>query len=188
MAKENLSEEEQAKKAEKAQEEKRENALTIINAKSSMWNYALPRLVTPAQFGQVSELAKRKYSELISKAPEQITYEQLFLPALSHDGGAITSPYLQERSAGILQEQFSYITIQDALEYVGSKKSVIVDYANKYVGDLKEEELKAIIGSCMGFTINKKVASLLNDSNKDIASGLEQILTEPDKKEEKKEE
>lgn len=173
---------------EKQKKDQRDAAMKIVDPKGNFWNYALPKLITFENFGKTAEIAKRKYNETISKAPDQTTYENLFYPQLATEGGAITSPYLQEMSFRILLESFSRIKVQDALGYLGSKKPVKKDYSNKYLFELPEEQRNTIISSCMNYRANEKDKELLSFENSAITSGLEKILAEPEepKKEAKK--
>ena len=124
--------------------------------------------------------------ETLSKAPDQDTYEKIFFPPLSQEGGALTSPYIQTTSVSILLQDFARITAKDALEYVGSSKPLKSKYAGKYLFELGEEERKGIIGMCMSYTTGNIVSKLVGDSTKNITAGLEKVLAEAEKAEEKK--
>jgi len=169
---------EETEEEAKEMQENRDSALKSINAKGKMWDYALPKLATFERFGQLSELAKGKYLEAISQAPDQDTYQKVFFPQLASENGAVTSPYIQNASAQILQESFSRILVQDALDYLGLKGNLKGDYSGKYVSQLSEEDQGKIIGSCMTYTTNNKVQDLLGTANQSVASGLEEMLIE----------
>jgi hypothetical protein len=154
-------------------EEKEKNRqVALKNLKSSMWDYATPKFMSPAQYGQLSEYSKLGYTELIKKAPDQQVYEQLFLPQLAREGGAITSPYLQNTSAAILQESLAGVKLSEALAYAGVKGN----YADKYVGDLGDEEAGAIISSAIQYQTDEKVKGILAIRQKSISGNLEKIL------------
>jgi hypothetical protein len=177
---------EQPTKDEVEKKRKDERDTAVKTLKLGFWDYTLPKLVTPAQYGQIAQMAEMKYQGTVSKTPSQEIYERLFAPQLLNEGGAITSPYLQNQSIAILQDAFMRITIQDALEYAGSKKSLKAEYIGKYISDLSEKQRGEIVGSCIVQTTNKKVAELLGEANKGITSNLEKILAEADKPKEKK--
>ena len=59
-------------------------------------------------------------------------------------------------------------------------------YAGKYLFELGEEERKGIIGMCMSYTTGNIVSKLVGDSTKNITAGLEKVLAEAEKAEEKK--
>lgn len=165
-------------------EEKKETAreFALKNLDSSLWEYATPKLVTPEQYGQLSLLAKEDYNQIISKSPEQSLYEQLFLPQLASEGGAITSPYLQERSLRILQESILSLKVEDISNYFGLKKPIKSAYEDKYVSELDEEDSKVVIGSYMSVKASDIVAKLLGRNKQKISSGLEEILCESGEK------
>lgn len=171
---------------DKEKQKKDERNAALKSLKLGFWDYALPKLVTPAQYGQIAQMAEMKYKQTVLKAPSQDIYERLFAPQLLDDGQAITSPYLQNQSIAILQDAFMRITVQDALEYSGSKRTVKSEYAEKYISDLSEKQRQTIVGSCMTQTTNKKVADMLGEANKGITSSLEEIIAEPEKPKEKK--
>ncbi len=163
--------------------EKREarREFALMNLDSSLWNYATPKLVTPEQYGQLSLLAKEDYNQTISKSPEQSLYEQLFLPQLASEGGAVTSPYLQERSLRILQESILDLKVEDIANYLGLKKPIKKDYKDKYISELNEEDSKVVIGSYMSVKANDIIAKLLGRNKQKISGGLEEILCESEK-------
>ncbi|HTZ41847.1 MAG TPA: hypothetical protein VMC07_01405 [Candidatus Omnitrophota bacterium] len=168
----------------------RKSALMSIDPNSGYWNYALPKLVTSEQYGQLSQIAGAMYGKTISKAPSQDVYERLFLPELAKEGGAITSPYLQETARQILAYDFQRITVEDALKYVGSKsakgileglKAIIGKMQGDkpiYVAQLGEEIAAHVTATCMTLTTNDKVKGLLDEANKGLAAGLEKILAD----------
>lgn len=169
----------------KKREALRKNALTNIN--SELWDYALPKLMTFENFGRFSEHAKVKYASKTEKAPSQFIYETLFLPQLASNRGAVTSPYIQETSAAIIQGSFMNLKVEDIYKYAGMKLNLKGDYKDKYVADLDEEEVQEIISGAMNYGLNKKISELAGDENKAITSGLEKLLCEePKPKEEKK--
>ena len=174
-------------KEKKIQEEKAKNREAALeNLGGSLWNYAAPKLITAEQYGGLSQASERFYFETISKAPEQNVYEQLFLPQLAGEGGAITSPYLQTRSLAILQESLFGVKVEDAVKYAGVEK-VGEKFKDKYVSDLSQEEAGQIVGSAIQYQTDNKVKDILALRQKGISEGLEKILSEPEKKEEKKE-
>lgn len=172
---------------EKDDAKKREEgrAVALKNIESGLWDYALPQFVSFEDYGRISESAKEKYNSLIQKAPSQDVYEQVFYPQLSHEGGAVTSPYIQQTSAAILQESFSMLKVQDILKYLGAKGNLKPAYKDKYVSELDKKEVGALISSCIQFRVNKKVADLFGEQSKAIAGGLEKMLTEEPKEEKK---
>jgi hypothetical protein len=171
--------EKEAKKAEmiKAQEE-----IAKKNLASVMWGYAAPKFISHEQYGQLAEYSKQSYTELIGKSPDQHVYEQLFLPQLANEGGAITSPYLQNTSAAILQESLFRVKVSEALKYAGVKG----DFNDKYVNQLTEEQAGAIVGSAIQYQTDEQVKLILGNRQKGISKNLEELLTKEKKVEPKK--
>ncbi|MCL5730480.1 MAG: hypothetical protein M1165_02855 [Candidatus Pacearchaeota archaeon] len=156
----------------------RDAALKVVDLKSALWNYALLKLTE--NFGDYHKIANAKYLEALSKAPDQDTYERIFLPQLSQEGGAITPAYLQIASYRVLLENFSKILAEDALKYVKSEKRLSEKYAGKYVFELPEEEQKKIISACMNYTAQDKIAELTGVVKKSTTASLEEMLAEPE--------
>ena len=165
---------------EKAELKKREEgrAVALKNIDSKLWDYALPKLMTFENFGRFSETAQRKYLTTIKDVPSKEVYEQIFLPQSADESGAVTSPYIQNTSAAILQQSFALMKVDDIMKYVGSKKSIAEKYAGKYLADLDKKEAGTIIGMAMSYGINKKVVESAGDESKGIAAGLEQLVCE----------
>jgi len=172
---------------EKDDAKKREEgrAVALKNIESGLWDYALPKLITFENFGHFSEAAKRKYLEIIKGVPSKDVYEQIFLPQLASENGAVTSPYIQNASATNLQQSFAMLKVDDVVNYFGSKKSIAENYAGKYIADLDEEVAGEIIGRAMNYGINKKVVELAGDESKMNVAGLEKLVCEEPKEEKK---
>lgn len=161
---------------------KKKEEIAKKNLESSMWKYAAPKFISPAEYGNVAEYSKKNYDELIQKAPDQHIYNQLFLSQLSQEGGAITNGYLQNTSAAILQESLASVKISEALKYAGVKGN----YADKYVHELDEKEAGAIISYAIQFQTDEQVKSILANRQKLISGSLEKILEGKKKEEPKK--
>jgi len=172
---------------EKDDSKKREEgrAVALKNIESALWNYALPKLVTFENFGKLSENAKEKYLQLIQNVPSKEIYEQLFLPQLADESGAVTSPYIQNTSAAIIQQSFAMLKVDDITKYVGVKGNIKESYKGKYVADLDKKEAGILIGYAMQFGLNKKIVELVGDESKAISSGLEKLVCEEPKEEKK---
>jgi hypothetical protein len=171
---------EKEKPKEKTKEEKiREIALK--NLESSLWKYAAPKFISHAEYGNLADASEDMYAELIKKSPDQHVYEQLFLPQLSDEGGAITSPYLQVTSARILQESLLGVKVGDALKYAGYKGSIAQSYKNKYVNQLDKKEAGLIVGSVIRFKSDELVKGILDIRQKEISKGLEALVAEKPK-------
>jgi hypothetical protein len=180
MEKKEQTKEEKEKQIAEQMEKQREIALK--NLDSSLWNYATPKLITSDQYGKISELANLKYETAISKSPEQSVYEQLFLPQLNKEGGAITSPYVQSASKAILEESFGSIKVEDALKYIGSSGNIKDSFKGKYIGMLQDKEgNNPLINYLMSYKTQDIASGLLGESKKMIASGLEEMLIEKPK-------
>jgi hypothetical protein len=151
------------------------------NLESGLWNYAAPKLVTHEQYGQLAKGAEAFYLESISKSPDQLIYEQLFLPQLANEGGAITSPYIQNTSAAILQESLASLKIEDAVKYFQYKGTLKPELMGKYVRQLDKETASLIIGSAMQYKTDDTVKKILELRQKNISKGLEEILAAPEK-------
>ena len=167
-------------KKEKLTLEQKEKSreVALKNVGGSLWRYAIPELVTPEQYGQLSRIAKGTYAETISKTPEQEIYETLFLPQLAEKGGAITSPYLQEMSMKILQQSIMNLRVEDVYNFIGLKTAMKEDYAEKYVFELPKEEVENLVGSYMSFKTSDIVKGLLDRNKEGIKKNLEEILCE----------
>lgn len=172
---------------EKDDGKKREEgrAVALKNIGSQLWDYALPKLVTFESFGRLSEGAKEKYAALIQKVPSQEMYERLFAPQLLEEGGAVTSPYIQNSSAAIIQQSFAMLKVEDIVKYVGAKGNIKESYKGKYVADLDKKEVGTLIAMAMSYGLNKKIVELVGDESKGIASGLEKLVCEEPKEEKK---
>ncbi len=157
--------------------------LSMKNLQGSMWNYAAPEFITPAEYGNLANSSQALYAQSISKSPEQYIYEQLFLPQLAKKGGAITSPYLQNTSAAILQESLLSIKIEDALKFMKYEGKTNPEYAGKYVNQLDEKVAGAIVGSAIQYKTDGLVQGILDLRMKGISKNLETIIGEPEKKE-----
>lgn len=179
------------KKEKSPEEKKKEQAEAFAkaaevgnkNLKSSMWNYAAPKLITHEGYGQLAEAGVDFYNEAISKSPDQHVYEQIFLPKLQEEGGAITSPYIQVTSQKILQESLMYVKVEDAMKYAGVKEPIKAEYAGKYVHQLGKEVAGTMVGSAMQWQTDEVVKKVLVSRQAEITKGLEKILKEPEKKE-----
>ena len=183
-----MTNEQKEKTPEELQKEAEEKASKIAevankNLKSSMWNYAAPKFISHEEYGKLAEAGINFYNEAISKSPEQHVYEQIFLPQLQNEGGAITSPYIQSTSAMILQESLASVKIEDAMKYAGYKGSIRVDYAGKYVNQLDKKVAGSIIGSAIQYQTDETVKKVLASRQEQVSKGLESILKEPEKKE-----
>ncbi len=152
--------------------------VSLKDLEGSLWNYATPKLVTPEQYGQLSKLASADYINTISQTPDQHAYERLFLPQLATEGGAVTSPYLQERSKKILQESVMSVKVEDIYNLVGLKEPMKESYKDKYVFELGEDEVKSIVSSYMGLKVTDIVSGLLGKQKQAVTKGLEEILCE----------
>jgi len=172
---------------EKDDNAKREEgrAVALKNIDSQLWDYALPKFVTFENFGKLSEGAKEKYSALIQKVPSQEMYERLFAPQLSNEGGAVTSPYIQNSSAAIIQQSFAMLKVDDIVKYVDIKGKVKESYKGKFVADLDKKEVGTLISYAMQYGLNKKIVELVGDESKGITSGLEKLICEEPKEEKK---
>ncbi len=168
---------EQTKEQEIAKTKERQREVALENLKSGLWDYALPRFVTPEQYGQLSRLAEGKYQEILSKTPSQDVYEKVFLPALSNESGAVTSSYIRNTSAAILQESLQSIKIEDIMQYLESDKKIKDELKSNYIIDIKDDKIKfSLISSYISKAVNEKVKGLIDESNKNSISELEKIV------------
>lgn len=163
-----------------AEQKEKVRQVALKNLGSALWNYAAPKLISAEQYGSLAQSSEMFYQNTVTKAPEQNVYEQLFLPQLMKEGGAVTSPYLQSTSLKILQESLLSVKVEDAVKYSGVK-SVGEQFKGKYVSDLGEKEASQIVGSCMQYQTDEKVKEILALRQKSISSGLEKILGEKEK-------
>ncbi len=170
---------------EKSLEEKRaEVSLKILNG--DMWNYAAPKFIGHAEYGNLAEHSNLFYYKVIGNSPSQEIYETLFLPQLMGEGGAITNPYLQNTSARILEESLASIKVEDALKFAGYTGNIKADYAGKYVNQLDEKVAGTIVSYALQYKTDELVKDLLSLRQKEIPKGLEKLVGEEEKKENKK--
>lgn len=174
-----------ANEKDEGNKKEKDRAVALKNIASPLWDYALPKLVTFENFGRLSEGAREKYEALIQKAPSQEMYERLFAPQLTNESGAVTSPYVQNSSAAILQQSFAMLKVDDFAKYVGVKGNIKESYKGKYVADLDKKEAETLIGMAISYGLNKKIVELVGDESKGITSGLEKLVCEEPKEEKK---
>jgi hypothetical protein len=162
---------------EKAEAEKRAKMrdIALKNLDSSLWDYASPKLITSENYGKIAEASEGFYQEALSKAPDQNIYNQVFLPQLMSEGGAITSPYIQQTSYKILQESLFSVKVNDLTKNLGIT-NVREDLKDKYVSQLDEKSAGQIAGSYLQYKTQDKVKDILSMSQKGIVSGLEELL------------
>jgi hypothetical protein len=180
-----MTEKNSKEKQEEIQRKEKQREVALINLESSMWNYALPKLITSEQYGKLSEGSKQFYNQTISKTPEQSVYEQLFLSQLNSEGGAITSNYLQTTSAQILQESLLSVKTEDVMKYF-KIKNIKESLQDKYINELSEEEMQQIVGSYFQYKTDEKVKEILDLRQKSITKNLEELVSEKQKSEKKK--
>ena len=166
----------------KIEEKELSRQYALKNIKSALWDYAAPNLITQQNFGMLSESAKGEYNELIKKAPSQDIYEQIYLPQLRKEGGAVTSPYIQDASSSILQQSFASLKVEDIVAYVGAKRDLAEKFKNKYVLDLDKETAQSLIGVGMQKGIYEKLGSIIKSDSNKLSKGLEELVCEPERK------
>jgi hypothetical protein len=154
------------------------------NLESSLWDYVSPKLLTAEQYGKIAEAGQALYLETISKVPDQNIYQQLFLPQLANEGGAITSPYIQNTSLAILRESLEGIKIGDAIKYAGYKGEIKPEYKEIYLRQLDEKGKEIVIGSVFQYKSDDLAKKALDIRQKNIPKSLEEIFSP---KEEEKE-
>ena len=173
------------KSKEKSKEELRAE-MAMKNLKGSLWNYAAPKIVTHSRYGEISDSIKYFYSNLIAKAPDQNIYNQLFLPQLMYEGGAITSPYLQNTSYAILQDDLLNIKIEDALGLMGYKGTLKKELSGKYVKDTGGSIAGLILDRVFRTKGDMFAKDILDTRIKEGPKDLEAIIGEPENKEQGK--
>ena len=180
-----------AEKKEKSKEEAEKEKIEGIekvskkNLESALWNYASPKLLTAKQYGEIAEAGQALYLETINKSPDQNIYQQLFLPQLSNEGGAITSPYIQNTSLAILRESLEGIKIGDAIKYAGYKGDIKSEYKDLYLRQIDEKGKGIIMGSVFQYKADDLAKKALDIRQKNIPKGLEEIFA-PEKETSKK--
>jgi hypothetical protein len=181
---------EKEKSPEELQKEKEEALakgaeVSKKNLESPLWDYASPKLITHEGYGQLAESAIGFYNEALSKSPDQHIYEQIFLPQLLSEGGAVTNPYIQSTSYKILQESLQLVKIEDAMKYAGVKEPIKAEYAGKYVHQLGKEAAGAIMHSALQYQTDEVVKKVLSSRQAQVSSDLEKMVCEPPKKDDK---
>ncbi len=172
------------KPIEKTEEEKNEElAKANLDKKNRLWDYAAPKLITHAKYGELADISEVFYRNSIIQVPTDHTYQLLFLPQLLTEGGAITSQYIQSTSQAILQNSFFNLKIEDALAYTEYKGPIRTDYAGKYLNQIDKEGAFRIINDAMLYQSDEVAKGILGLRQKEISKGLEKIVGEPEKKE-----
>ena len=123
--------------------------------------------------------------ETINKSPDQDIYQQLFLPQLVNEGGAITSPYIQNTSLAILRESLEGVKIGDAIKYAGYKGDIKSEYKDLYLRQIDEKGKGIIMGSVFQYKADDLAKKALDIRQKNIPKGLEEIFA-PEKETSKK--
>jgi len=172
------------KKEELTSEQKEEARGVALKNLDNLFIYATPRLVTSAQYGQLSEMAQSLYPQLVSKSPPNQQLWERVSPFLK-DNGSIPSSYLQKVSAQIIQESVAMVKVEDIYGALGIDKAMKKDYAGKYVFELPEEEIGKLISSYMSFRTSDIVKGLLDMNKQGIKKGLEELLCESEEQEKK---
>ncbi|MCK5149460.1 hypothetical protein KAJ87_00860 [Candidatus Pacearchaeota archaeon] len=150
----------------------------------SLWMYALPKLVTKEQYGDMAQFVQENYQQFIQKAPDQKSYELLFAPLRESEDGTVSNPLIQKTAALNLKHSIMGLYVQEVLSDVGSDKKVKGEYGGKFVGELSEKERQVVVEMYMQDLIRRQVSKVLSKPSGEIAGGLEQILsgTKPEKK------
>jgi hypothetical protein len=177
-----MAEEKELTPEQKAEFQEKAAEVGKKNLESSLWDYATPKFVTHEQYGQLANGAQAFYQKAISKTPDQHVYEQLFYSQLTNEGGAITSPYLQNKSAAILQESLFTLKVEDAVKYAGYNGEIDEKYKGKYVTEIDEKEAGQIVGSAIQYKTDGKVKEILELRQKNISKNLEEVLKPKEEK------
>lgn len=160
--------------------------VALKNIESGLWNYALPTFMTFENYGRFSESAKEKYAQEISKPPSQEVWEQIFAPQYKNEVGMGGSAYVQKSCAAIIQSSFALLKVEDIMKYTGIKGNIKESYKDKFLSDLDKKEAEEIMETGFQYGLNKKIIEIVGDEQKGINSGLEKLICEEPKKEEKK--
>ena len=173
----NTMEKEQKLTSEEERELSRKYALETLGDEK-IWQYALPKLVTKEQYGDMAQIIQGQYQKTIQQAPDQKTYEKVFSPLLNSEDGMLSNPIIQKNCAGILAGSVGGLYVEEILSSVGSNKKVKKEYEGKYVDELSEKERQFVVGMYMQELVKRQVSKALSKPSGEIAGGLEQILTD----------
>jgi hypothetical protein len=132
---------------------------------------------TPERYGTV---LSQLYSNVISKAPGQEAYDQMILPELMSDEGALSKVRMQKQAARIVQESILTVKVEDALKYTGVNKGVVDKYKDMYVEDLEESEKLELVNSYLTSMTHGHAMAALGAQRKAIAGGLEEKFCKED--------
>lgn len=162
--------------AERIEKLEKKRATALKNLSSGLWSYALPTFATHEMYGKLASLVENSYMQSLEKAPSQDVYDQLYKPALQSKGGAITSPYLQETSAAILQESVLALKVSDVAKAMGGLQLKEGFDQDAYVHELDKEVAGAIVGSYINYATHDKLKGVLDEAKKGTKKNLEDIL------------
>lgn len=151
------------------------------NLTSNLWNYAAPKFINFENYGRLSTASGALYAEAVSQVPEEHVYRTLFLPMLlnkdgsSNDSGAITNPYLQETSHGLLLRAPSHIKVSDLSE-LGYTGSIRDDIKDKYIHELDKKDASEIISSFYAVKTDEMADKILKLRIEASQKNLESIV------------
>lgn len=163
------------KEIEEGKERQRE--ISRLNLDDSyLTGLAVAKIGTPENYGKLLEGI---YEQTIAKAPNQESYENLFLPALqnSENGVVINEPYLKTQATKIIQESLFKLPVNEILNRMGVSDEVSKSYTEKDIADLSEKDAGLIISIYLKDMVERVIEERLPEMRKSRVSALEKILT-----------
>tara|TARA_Y100000031_G_C8174499_1_gene363390 strand:- start:567 stop:1073 length:507 start_codon:yes stop_codon:yes gene_type:complete len=161
-------------------EEQREEARQVARANldnSYLTGLATSKIGKPENYGR---LLGGIYKQTISTAPDQETYEQLFLPGLndSESGVTINENYLKTQATAIIQESLFTLPVDEILEGMGINPEVAKTYSERSMEDLSDEEKGSIFSTYMTNMVEEEIEQRLPEMRESRINALEKALTQ----------
>jgi hypothetical protein len=138
---------------------------------------------TPEDYGKILNTL---YDQTVTTAPNQETWNTIALDmqpngeygddGIMSEGGVISKGAFKARSANTLIRSLSSIKVADALKYAGASGKVEDKYKDKYVHELDQEQMGALIGGYVKSTTHQRAAAVLEAERKAIAGNLEKMF------------
>jgi len=126
------------------------------------------------------KIAGKNYNNSAIKVPEQKTYELMFGEGILGDG-AITKESLKKNARIFWGESLKYQTVEDITKSVGYEGPINEGYNEKILEDLPKEISDEIMQRYVTFELYDQMKSGISEGQKEIASGLERILSSDEK-------
>lgn len=177
------------KEPKKVDEKEEERKVALANLKSSIANLGAIYLIENSKgYGEnISSVVEQyAYVPLItSKEGSGLIYNSLFSSRTGGKrySGSVSELQILENAAKLLQGSIANITVQDALDLMGSKVKVNEKYNNIYLGELLSSENEdsqklgnSIFQTYQGSIMDKVISDSLNKRVKSAKGELEKLV------------